>query len=120
VTIVSWGPAVHDSLKAASELQDDGVDAEVVDLRSLIPLDMETVLASVRKTGRCVVASQAVLVGSYVNEIVARIVAEAFDDLDGPVLRVGAQNGISPQAEVLERAFLPSAGDIRRTVLALG
>ena len=70
------------------------------------------VLASVRKTGRCVVASQAVLVGSFVNEIVARIQAEAFDYLDGPVGRIGAQNGISPQAESLEKAFLPNAGDI--------
>ena len=74
----------------------------------LVPLDMETVLASVRKTGRCVVASQAVLIGSFVNEIVARIQLEVFDYLDAPVGRVGAANGISPQAESLERAFLPN------------
>jgi pyruvate/2-oxoglutarate/acetoin dehydrogenase E1 component len=80
---------------------------------------METVLASVRRTGRCVVASQAILVGSYVNEIVARVQAEAFDYLDGPVGRIGAANGISPQAEGLERAFLPNAGDIAAAVLAL-
>ena len=91
----------------------------MIDLRSLVPLDMETVLASVRKTGRCVVASQAVLVGSYVNEIVARIQLEAFDFLDAPVGRIGAANGISPQAESLERAFLPNAGDVVRSVLAL-
>ena len=91
----------------------------MIDLRSLVPLDMETVLASVRKTGRCVVASQAVLIGSFVNEIVARIQAEAFDDLDGPVGRVGAANGISPQADGLEAAFLPNAGDIVRAVLAI-
>jgi pyruvate/2-oxoglutarate/acetoin dehydrogenase E1 component len=92
---------------------------EVVDLRSLVPLDMDTVLASVRKTGRCVVASQAVLIGSYVNEIVARIQSEAFDDLDAPVGRIGAANGISPQAEGLERAFLPNPGDIARAVIDL-
>ncbi len=85
----------------------DGIAAEVIDLRSLVPLDMETVLASVRKTGRCVVASQAILIGSFVNEIVARIQLEAFDYLDAPVGRIGAQNGISPQAESLEQAFLP-------------
>ena len=73
---------------------------------------METVLASVRKTGRCVVASQAVLVGSFVNEVAARIQHDVFDYLDAPVERIGAQNGISPQAESLERAFLPNAGDI--------
>jgi 2-oxoisovalerate dehydrogenase E1 component len=120
VTLVGWGPAVPDLLAAAETLAGEhGVAAEVVDLRSLVPLDMETVLASVRKTGRCVVASQAVLVGSYVNEIVARIQLEAFDYLDGPVGRIGAANGISPQAESLERAFLPNAGDVVRAVLAL-
>ncbi len=120
VTLVGWGPAVPDLLAAAETLAaEHGVEAEVVDVRSLVPLDMETILASVRKTGRCVVASQAVLVGSYVNEIVARIQLEAFDYLDGPVGRIGAANGISPQAESLERAFLPSAGDVVRAVLAL-
>jgi 2-oxoisovalerate dehydrogenase E1 component len=116
-TIVAWGPAVPDALAAADALAaGHGISAEVVDLRSLVPLDMETVLASVRKTGRCVVAAQAVLVGSYVNEIVARVQSEAFDDLDGPVGRIGAANGISPQAEGLERAFLPNADDIVRAV----
>jgi 2-oxoisovalerate dehydrogenase E1 component len=120
VTLVGWGPAVPDLLAASETLAaEHGVAAEVIDLRSLVPLDMETVLASVRKTGRCVVASQAVLVGSYVNEIVARIQLEAFDFLDGPVGRIGAANGISPQAESLERAFLPNAGDVVRAVLAL-
>jgi 2-oxoisovalerate dehydrogenase E1 component len=116
-TIVAWGPAVADALAAADILAaDHGVSAEVVDLRSLVPLDMETVLTSVRKTGRCVVAAQAVLIGSYVNEIVARVQSEAFDDLDGPVGRIGAANGISPQAEGLEKAFLPNADDIVRAV----
>jgi pyruvate/2-oxoglutarate/acetoin dehydrogenase E1 component len=120
VTLVGWGPAVPDLLAAADTLAaEHGIAAEVIDLRSLVPLDMETVLASVRKTGRCVVASQAVLVGSYVNEIVARIQLEAFDFLDAPVGRIGAANGISPQAESLERAFLPNAGDVVRSVLAL-
>jgi 2-oxoisovalerate dehydrogenase E1 component len=119
-TIVAWGPAVLDALKAAERLKtEQGVETEVIDLRSLVPLDMETVLTSVRKTGRCVVASQAVLIGSYVNEIVARIQLEAFDYLDAPVGRVGAANGISPQAEGLERAFLPNAGDIHAAVTSL-
>jgi pyruvate dehydrogenase E1 component beta subunit len=113
VTLVSWGPAVVDCLAAADRLAaEDGLAAEVVDLRSLVPLDIDTVLASVRKTGRCVVASQAVLSGSFVNEVVARIQGEVFDYLDAPVARIGAQNGISPQAEGLEKAFLPNAGDI--------
>ncbi|MCI0582551.1 MAG: dehydrogenase E1 component subunit alpha/beta, partial [Chloroflexi bacterium] len=121
VTLVGWGPAVPDLLAAAETLQaDHGMSAEVIDLRSLVPLDMETVLASVRRTGRCVVASQAVLSGSFVNEIIARIQLEAFDALDGPVGRIGAANGISPQAEGLERAFLPRPDDVVRAVLAIG
>jgi 2-oxoisovalerate dehydrogenase E1 component len=119
-TIVAWGPAVLDALTAAERLKaEQGVEVEVIDLRSLVPLDMETVLASVRKTGRCVVASQAVLIGSFVNEIVARIQLDAFDYLDAPVGRIGAANGISPQAEGLERAFLPNAADILAAVAAL-
>ncbi|NJD28550.1 MAG: pyruvate dehydrogenase [Chloroflexi bacterium] len=121
VTLVGWGPAVPDMLAAAAVLEaEHGRSAEVIDLRSLVPLDIETVLASVRKTGRCVVVSQAVLVGSFVNEIVARVQREAFDFLDAPVGRVGAANGISPQAEGLERAFLPSPDDIVGAVLELG
>jgi len=119
-TIVAWGPAVLDALAAAETLQTEhGLSTEVIDLRSLVPLDMETVLGSVRKTGHCVVASQAILIGSYVNEIVARIQLEAFDHLDGPVGRIGAANGISPQASGLEAAFLPSADDIVRAVQAI-
>jgi len=119
-TIVAWGPAVPDALVAADTLAaEHGLSAEVVDLRSLVPLDMETILASVRKTGRVVVAAQAVLTGSFVNEIVARIQAEAFDDLDGPVGRVGAAPGISPQAESLEKAFLPTPADIVAAVAAI-
>jgi 2-oxoisovalerate dehydrogenase E1 component len=120
LTFVGWGPAVPDLLIAAERLAAErGLEAEVVDLRSLVPLDIETVLASVRRTGRCVVASQTVLIGSFVNEIVARIQEAAFDDLDAPVARVGAANGISPQAETLERAFLPSVEDIVAAALGL-
>ena len=119
-TIVAWGPAVADALAAANILAvSRGIQAEVIDLRSLVPLDIDTVLASVRKTGRAVVAAQAVLGGSFVNDIVAQIQAEAFDDLDAPVGRIGAANGISPQAESLEKAFLPNAGDIVAAVAAL-
>ena len=113
VTLVAWGPAVPDAIAAADRLEaEDGIAAEVIDLRSLVPVDMETVLASVRKTGRCVVASQAILGGSFVNKVAARIQQDVFDYLDAPVARIGAANGISPQAEILERAFLPNAADI--------
>ncbi|MFW6413906.1 MAG: alpha-ketoacid dehydrogenase subunit alpha/beta [Verrucomicrobiota bacterium] len=113
LTIVAWGPAVLDALDAAERLaKEKKVEAEVVDIRSLIPLDMETILQSVEKTGRCVVVSQAVDVGSYTGNIAARITAEGFDYLDAPVARVGAKDGIAPQSHILEAEFLPSADDI--------
>lgn len=113
VTLVAWGPAVQDALKAADMLQaESGVSAEVIDIRCLVPLDMETILASVRKTGRCVVASQCIHIGSFTGEIASTIMAEAFSYLDAPVMRVGAANGISPQSHILEQAFMPSAKDI--------
>jgi len=119
LTIVSWGPMVHAALDAAETLSAQNIDTEVVDLRSLIPLDMETVLRSVRKTGRCIVASQCVHIGSYTGEIASTIGVQAFDYLDGPVIRVGAKNGIAPQSHILEAAFLPTADDILMAVKAL-
>jgi len=113
ITFVAWGPFVHDCLKAADKLKaDKGVSAEVIDLRSLVPLDIETVLRSVQKTGKCVVASQAVHIGSYTGEIASTIQDAAFDYLDAPVKRVGAKNGIAPQSHILEAAFLPGVNDI--------
>ena len=113
LTFVAWGPMVPDCLKAAERLKaEQGVEAEVVDLRSLIPLDIETVLRSVRKTGRCVVASAAVHIGSFTGEIASTVQELAFDYLDAPVLRVGAKNGIAPQSHVLEKAFLPGVDDL--------
>ena len=112
ITLVAWGPALHDALKAAQLMASDGTSVEVVDLRSLVPLDIETVLRSVRKTGRCVVASQCVHIGGFTGEVASSIQEQAFDHLDGPVMRVGAKNGVVPQSHVLESAFLPSADDI--------
>ena len=113
ITFVTWGPLVHDCLKAAEKLQaEKNVSAEVIDLRSLVPLDIETVLRSVQKTGRCVVASQAIHIGSYTGEIASTIQDLAFDYLDAPVKRVGAKNGIAPQSHILEAAFLPNVDDV--------
>lgn len=112
VTIVTWGPAVHDCLKAADVLAEEGVSAEVIDLRTIVPLDMDTVLQSVQKTGRCVVASQVISIGSFTGEIASQIMMKAFDYLDAPVMRVGAKNGIAPQSHILEAEFLPNQDDI--------
>jgi 2-oxoisovalerate dehydrogenase E1 component len=113
LTIVAWGPAVRDSLKAADMLMAESkTSVEVIDIRSLVPLDIDTIVQSVRKTGRCVVASQCISMGSFTGEIASTIMEKAFDYLDAPVIRVGAKNGIAPQAYVLEMAFLPNAKDI--------
>ena len=113
ITLVAWGPVVHDCLKAAEKLQaESGKSTEVIDLRCLVPLDMDAVLRSVQKTGRCVVASQAIHIGSFTAEIASTIQDRVFDYLDAPVKRVGAKNGIAPQSHILEAAFLPSVDDI--------
>ena len=119
VTIVAWGPAVTDALKAADQLAAEGISAEVIDPRTLVPFDSEAVFDSVRKTGRCVVVSQCVDIGSFTGEIVSQVVANCFDYLDAPVLKVGAKNGIAPQAYSLEAAFLPSVADILAAVKKL-
>ncbi len=112
ITLVAWGPAVIDSLKAADRLAESGIGAEVIDLRCLVPLDMEPVLKSVEKTGRCVVSSQCVHIGSFTAEVAARIQEAAFDYLDAPILRVDAKDGIAPQSHILEEVFLPNADTI--------
>ncbi|MDD2403873.1 MAG: dehydrogenase E1 component subunit alpha/beta [Victivallaceae bacterium] len=118
-TIVVWGPAVSDALKAAEQLAAEGIEVEVIDPRTLVPFDWDTVFASVRKTGRCVAISQCVDIGSFTGEIVSQITAECFDDLDAPVLKVGAKNGIAPQAFTLEQAFLPNVQDMVNAVKKL-
>jgi len=106
-TVVAWGWPVRHALKAAEQLQaEEGISIEVVDPRTLWPLDMDIILTSVRKTGRCLVTSQAVSQASFTGEVASRIMAEGFDYLDAPVMRLGAPNGVSPSAQSLEMPYL--------------
>jgi pyruvate/2-oxoglutarate/acetoin dehydrogenase E1 component len=73
---------------------------------------MDTIVKSVQKTGRCIVASTAISIGSFTGEIASQIQARAFDYLDAPIMRIGARNGISPQSHVLEAAFMPNVDDV--------
>jgi 2-oxoisovalerate dehydrogenase E1 component beta subunit len=107
LTIVAYGAAVWLALEAAETLAAEGVEAEVVDLRSLIPLDEEAILASVQKTSRAMVVHEAHLTGNFGGEIAARIADAAFAWLDAPVRRVAAADRPSPYARVLEAALLP-------------
>jgi pyruvate/2-oxoglutarate/acetoin dehydrogenase E1 component len=112
VTLIAWGALVQESLRAAETLAQQGVSAEVIDPRTLCPFDYDSVIRSVRKTGRAVVVSQACRTGSFTGEVSSQIQERAFDYLDAPVLRVGSKDGVSPQSEVLEKAYLPFAADI--------
>lgn len=111
-TIVATGRMVQESLKAADMLQADGLDVEVVDPRSLQPLDTETLVTSVRKTHRALVVHEAVRFGGIGGEIAAQIQEEAFDYLDAPVGRVGAPFAPVPFSPALEKRYIPNAETI--------
>jgi 2-oxoisovalerate dehydrogenase E1 component beta subunit len=112
LTIVTYGAMVHESLAAAERLAGEGAECEVVDLRSLCPLDKATVLTSVRKTTRALIVYEAHLTGGFGGEIAAIIAEEAFDALDAPVTRVASLDVPAPFSAPLEDAMLPSADKI--------
>jgi pyruvate dehydrogenase E1 component beta subunit len=114
VTLVTYGACLHKALKAAEE-----VDGEVIDLRVLRPLDMDPVLASVRKTRRCVVVDEGWRSGSLAAEVMARIMEEAFYDLDAPVARVCREEVPIPYPRHLEEAALPQPEKIVAAARAL-
>ncbi|MBM4433564.1 MAG: alpha-ketoacid dehydrogenase subunit beta [Chloroflexi bacterium] len=116
VTVISYSRMVGIALEAATRLADEGLDVEVIDLRSLAPLDIDTLIDSARRTRRVVVAHEAVQHGGVGAEIAARIQAEAFGELDAPVLRVGAPFVPVPFSPELERRFVPDADDIAGAV----
>jgi len=116
VSIIAAGSMVYDALSAAETLAGDGISAEVVDLRTISPLDKETILASVKKTGRAVIVHEAVKDFGIGAEISAVIAEEAFDYLDAPIRRVAAPFAVLSAARNLEKAYLPSAEDIVQAV----
>jgi pyruvate dehydrogenase E1 component beta subunit len=112
VTIISWSNGMTYSLKAAEELAKDGIEAEVIDLRTLRPLDTDTIVASVKKTGRAVTVEEGWQQNGVGAEIAARIMEHAFDYLDAPVLRVSGKDVPMPYAANLEKLALPSAAEV--------
>ena len=119
VTIVATSKMVSDALAAAEELAGKGISAEVIDPRSITPLDMDTILASVKKTHSVVIAHEAVKHGGAGAEIAARIAEEAFDYLDAPVTRIGAPFTPVPFSPPLEQAYIPSTAEIVSAVMAM-
>jgi pyruvate/2-oxoglutarate/acetoin dehydrogenase E1 component len=112
VTLIAYGGSLHKALTAADKLAAEGIDAEVIDLRTLRPLDDATILASVRSTRRAVIVDEGWRSGSLAAEVTARIVEGAFYDLDAPVARVCSAEVPMPYARHLEQAALPQADGI--------
>ncbi|MBS1719434.1 MAG: alpha-ketoacid dehydrogenase subunit beta [Armatimonadetes bacterium] len=120
LTLVAYSRMVHVCLKAAEELEKMGINAEVVDVRSLLPLDTETIYASVRKTHRAVVVYEDWKSGGFGAEIAARIGEDCFDDLDAPVGRVGGLNVPMPYSRVLELECIPNETNVLDAVKKIG
>jgi 2-oxoisovalerate dehydrogenase E1 component beta subunit len=108
LSIITFGAMVHTALDAAKQLEADGVQAEVLDLRSLAPLDREAILTSVSKTSRALLLYEARRTGGIGGELAAIIAEEAFEYLDAPIMRIASQDAPVPYAPPLEAAFLPS------------
>lgn len=119
VTIVAYSRMTQEALQAAEALAEQDIDCEIIDLRSLAPMDMETVAESVLKTQRVVVAEEGHLTGGIGAEVVARIVQECFDYLDAPPVRVAAADAPVPASPTLEAAVTPSAQQIVEAVLSV-
>lgn len=117
VTIVTYGSMVHRSLEAAETLErDDGVSVEVLDLRTLLPLDEDAIVSSVRKTGRLLVVHEDTRTGGIAGEIAMRVSERAFEWLDAPMLRVTAIDAPVPYSGSLEDYFLPQTDDVLTAV----
>lgn len=112
VSLIAYGAMVHEALAAAEELAGEGIEAEVLDLRTLVPLDEEAVLATARKTGKVIIAHEASRTAGFGAELAALIADEAFEHLDGPVRRVTAPDTPIPYSPPLEDFYRPNAAKI--------
>jgi pyruvate dehydrogenase E1 component beta subunit len=118
VTVVATGRLVHEALTAAEQAEQQGVSVEVLDPRTLQPLDADAIVGSVKRTNRCVVAHEAVTRMGFGAEVAAIVQHQAFDWLDAPVERVGAKFAPLPFAPVMEEYVVPHAGDVLEAILA--
>lgn len=113
LTVITYGLMLHYSLEAADELAREGIDVEVVDLRTLLPLDTDAILTSVRKTSKVLIVHEDNLTGGLGGEIAALISQHAFEDLDGPIIRIGGPDvPAMPYSKPLEEAFMPTSKHI--------
>jgi pyruvate dehydrogenase E1 component beta subunit len=112
VTLVSWSHMVLKSLQAAEELAGEGISVEVIDLRTLVPMDVACILESVRRTGHLVIAQEAIKRGGVGSDVAAIVVEQAFDSLRAPIVRVAGLNSVVPFNLGLEKATVPQVADI--------
>lgn len=112
VSIITYGSTVHMAKEAAEKLEARGISVEIIDIRTLVPFDEETVLASVKKTNRVLITHEATLTGGFAGEIAARISEKAFEYLDAPIIRIAAFDSPTPFAPTLEKAMLPNTEKI--------
>jgi pyruvate/2-oxoglutarate/acetoin dehydrogenase E1 component len=119
LSIITYGAMLHVALEAAGRLEADGIDLEVLDLRTIKPLDQEAILATVRKTNRVLVLTEEQLTGSVGGEVAARIAQHAFEWLDGPVHRLCCPDTPVPYSPTLEEAYLPNVDKLVARVRAL-
>ena len=119
VTLVSFGIGMTYCIKAAAELEKDGIDCEIIDLRTIRPMDIDTVVASVMKTGRCVAVEEGFPQSGVTAEIATRVMERAFDYLDAPVIRITGKDVPMPYAANLEKLALPNVGEVIAAVKAV-
>ena len=112
LTILSYAAMLHTSLEAATQLAQEGIEAEVIDLRTLLPLDRDTILASVKKTNKLLVVHEDTRTGGIAGEIAALVTESAFEDLDGPIRRVTSLDTPVPYSPPLEEHFLPNVAKV--------
>jgi len=119
VTVIAWSRMVGESIRAAEELAAEGIEVEVVDPRGLRPLDLDTILESVAKTGRVVIAHEAPKTGGAGGEMAAIIAEEALEYLESPIIRVAAPDVPLPQSRYLQRYLIPTAASVMEAVRRL-
>lgn len=118
VTLISWGASMHETQQAAKQLGDEGISCEIIDVATIKPLDIETILASVEKTGRCVIIHEGAKTGGVGAEISAQIMENAMDSLVAPVQRVTGYDTVMPYFQ-LEKHYIPSVKRIKDSVLSI-
>jgi 2-oxoisovalerate dehydrogenase E1 component beta subunit len=119
ITVVTYGAMVYTALEAAERLEEEGIEMEVIDLRTLLPYDREAIIESIKKTNKVIILHEATRTGGMAGELTAFINEEAFEYLDGPVMRVTAIDTPVPYAPPLEEFFLPQVADVLKAAHAL-